>query len=311
MPDGRCGTWFGRRVGPVMSGQYGDGGTAGLVIRFDGGLVSLTIWGGNIMGNKKMIDIHSHILPGLDDGVESRQEALKAIKNLMKDDISGLIATPHTGQDRGIEPERVKEEISKLQTVLEQEKLDFMLYPGAELAIYPRLGRDIEKGKVLSLNEGSYLLVELPGRFIPDFRSDVFYDLRVMGYKTILCHPERNTALIKNPEYLYDWLEKGLYVQLNAGSLLGFYGRKVKNVAEIFVRKKYVQLMASDLHSGGRRSECMGTALRRVRELAGPEMVELFQKNSWQVVKDGDLERFEPERITGESLLGWIKDLFA
>ncbi|MFW6238694.1 MAG: tyrosine-protein phosphatase [Halanaerobiales bacterium] len=263
------------------------------------------------MEAKKMIDIHTHILPGFDDGVESRKEALRAVQNLIKDGISGLVATPHVGRGGNTKPSPVRKMVKQLQDLLVEENRNFTIYPGSEIMMYPRLGRDLSKGQILPINDGLYLLIEIPAGFIPNFCSNVFYDLRVMGFRPIICHPERNLALIKNSEYLYRWLEKGAFAQLNAGSLLGYYGRRVQEAAEIFIRKKCVQLIASDLHSDGRRSECMGSALQRVEELAGPEMVELFRMNSQLVIEDKVLEMPEPEPLTAGSFFHRIKGFFS
>ncbi len=237
-----------------------------------------------------MIDIHSHILPGVDDGVESLRESLAIAEMAVADGLKGIVATPHFMEEGyRMSIQEITDRVAELQSKLDKQGIDLRIYPGAEVFIYPELCRDLEKDLVPTINGGKYLLLELPMGQFPAYTDDILYDLKVMGYRPVICHPERYRQVIKDPNILHLWLKDGIYAQVNASSLIGIFGERVKRTAEILVEHNLVQLIGSDLHSLGRRKECLVDGLARIKQLAG-NSVDHFIDNNQRLVNNQNLD---------------------
>lgn len=241
-----------------------------------------------------MIDIHSHILPGVDDGVENLKESLAIAEMAVADGLKGIVATPHFMEEGyRMSVQEITERVAELQRELDKQGIILRIYPGAEVFIYPGLSRDLEQGLVPTINGGRYILLELPMREFPTYTEDTLYDLKVMGYRPVICHPERYQQVVEDPNILHTWLKEGIYAQVNASSLIGIFGEKVQKTAELLVRHNLVQLIGSDLHSLDRRSECLVEGLARIRQLAG-DNVDLIMDNNQRLVDNQDLEIIQP-----------------
>ncbi|RDV84794.1 tyrosine-protein phosphatase [Ammonifex thiophilus] len=151
-----------------------------------------------------MIDIHTHILPGLDDGAEDLEEALSMARLALADGVTALVATPHVIRGSFF-PSRqeILETVSLLNERLAEQGLPLRVLPGAEYRLEPDLPERLAKGELVPLNDaGRYLLVELPSTFVPPYAERVLYELQLQGVTPILAHPERNAELCRRPELL-------------------------------------------------------------------------------------------------------------
>lgn len=231
-----------------------------------------------------MIDLHTHILPGVDDGVESKDEAAAVAYDAVQQGVKKVIATPHylVGNQK-LTAAEIKERIKNLEEFLKHKGIEIEILPGMEIYIRKNLGKLAKEGQLLGLNESRYLLIELPLNNLPHYTEDVFYDLQVLGYQPIIAHPERYRVVREDPNLLYRWLEAGALAQLNGGSLLGIFGERVKNTAEILVEHNLVQLVASDLHSNKRRRECLEEVNARLEEM---ESQIKYWQNAEAVIRD-------------------------
>ena len=172
-----------------------------------------------------MIDIHSHILPYMDDGSKDMEMSLKIAKIYVENGIDKVIATPHymdgvkykSNEELRIGLEALKKELARAGIPLE-------VYPGNEAYIKPDLIKDLEEKRVSTLNDSRYVLVELPMNEIPIYVEDLIYNLLVKGYVPIIAHPERYTKICEDPNILYKYISMGALAQLNLPSLEGFYG---------------------------------------------------------------------------------------
>ncbi len=259
-----------------------------------------------------MIDIHSHILPGVDDGVENLKESLAIAEKAAADGIKGIVATPHF-MEEGFRSsvQEIIDRVAELQRELDKRGIRLRIYPGAEVFIYPGLSRDLAQGLVPTINGSKYILLEFPIRGFPSYTEDTLYDLKVMGYRPVICHPERYQQVMEGLNLLYNWLKEGIYAQVNASSLIGIFGKKVQETAELLVRHNLVQLIGSDLHSLDRRSECLVEGLARIRQLTGNN-VDLLRDNNQRLVADQQLELLEPVFYQEKSgILTKFKKFFA
>ncbi|HPG29586.1 MAG TPA: tyrosine protein phosphatase [bacterium] len=196
-----------------------------------------------------MIDIHSHILPGIDDGAPDMAASIKMAKQAFMDGVTDIIATPHYikgNYDNTLSI--VLEKVGELNEALEDNNLPVKIYPGAELYLDIELLNDILTKKAPTLNNGIYVLIELPIQSIPHGTEEIIFKLLVNKYIPVIAHPERNSEFLARPEKLYKLIEKGALTQMNAGSLLGDFGGRVARVSKLFLQNKFIHFVGSDSH---------------------------------------------------------------
>ncbi|SDH73983.1 tyrosine-protein phosphatase [Desulfosporosinus hippei] len=241
-----------------------------------------------------MIDIHNHILPGLDDGAKTMAHSLGIIHQLFYSGFKTLIATPHVIEGRGfLSPEEILAAVEELRKHVAEEEIPVEILPGAENYIFPDLGKWAREGKLMTLgNTGKYLLLELPMLEIPQYTEQVFFDLQVQGLTPVLAHPERNKGLIDRPEYLVDWANKGVLFQMNLRSLSGRYGSQAEELAERMLRSDLIHFIGSDAHRPSQEDGVYLMGLRRGKEVAEEEGFREITVENPQAI------------LTGEGLVG-------
>ncbi|HJT55524.1 MAG TPA: CpsB/CapC family capsule biosynthesis tyrosine phosphatase [Ktedonobacteraceae bacterium] len=206
-----------------------------------------------------MIDTHLHILPGVDDGPESLEEALALARVLVQEGISSAIATPHYNDEF---PRRSAAEISarvhEMQDALNRNGIPLHLFPGHEALIKPGLLEDILAGRLATLNGSRYLLLELwNNAWLPETER-VIFELRAAGIVSMIAHPERYRAIQQDPTRLAALQRQGVLAQLTASSLIGMQGRTTRRCAEALLKKGLIHCIASDAH--GLRKRVPGVA---------------------------------------------------
>lgn len=198
-----------------------------------------------------MIDIHTHILPGVDDGPDTMDEAVKIAEKAAGAGVRCLVATPHMLESPSV---RRIENISSQAGILEREifsrNLDVSIKVSAEFFISPDLPDYIKTfGHLAISGKKNYVLVELPMYQVPEYTDTVIFQLGLDKYTPIIAHPERNMEIQQDPQILYALIQRGALAQLNAGSLTGQYGRRVKKAAQKLLRQNLIHMMGSDIHS--------------------------------------------------------------
>lgn len=242
-----------------------------------------------------MIDIHNHILPGLDDGAKTIADSLGIVRQLVHSGFTTLMATPHVMEGSGfLSPEEILAAVEQLRKHVAEEEIPVEILPGAENYISPDLGKWAREGKLMTLgNTGKYLLLELPMLEIPQYTEQVFFDLQVQGLIPVLAHPERNKGLIDRPEYLAEWANKGVLFQMNLRSLSGRYGPQAQELAERMLRSCLIHFIGSDAHRPSREDTVYLKAMGSVKEMAGEERFREVTVKNPQAVLTG-------EGLTGE-----------
>lgn len=241
-----------------------------------------------------MIDIHTHILPGLDDGAKDMTETLNIVRQLSDSGFKTLIATPHVLEGRGFLS--VAEILAVTEEVRERVReagIPVEILPGAENYIFPDMAKWVREGRLLTLgNLGKYFLVELPMHEIPHYTDQVFFELQVQGLIPVLAHPERYRGLFEEPERLIDWATKGILFQLDLRSLSGHYGPQPKQLGERMLHSDLIHLVGSDAHRVSRSDASYIEALRNVEELVGERRFEELALINPETILDGKpLER--------------------
>ena len=220
-----------------------------------------------------MIDLHAHILPGLDDGAKDLDESLAMCLVAAKDDITEIVATPHTGNGNyDNDPDRILAAVEDLNGRLKENGISVRIRPGADIYIHERLVDLVKDRKVLTVNDNMrYVMVEFPRHVIPPNYLEWMFHLTLAGLTPILTHPERNTAVNGNTDIVRKWVEKGGLVQLTAMSISGDFGPEIRKCSEELLRYNLVHVIASDAHSADRRPPKLSKALKAASSIIGPE----------------------------------------
>ncbi|MGQ9675590.1 MAG: tyrosine-protein phosphatase [Chloroflexota bacterium] len=217
-----------------------------------------------------MIDIHSHILPGLDDGARTIGEALQMAKAALDEGIKAIVATPHIVCTGSNGRERILARLREVQEAVAEQGWAISVLPGAELYVEPNLVKEVRAGRAPTINDGPYALVELPIRDYPLYTEQVLFELQVAGIVPILAHPERLVSLMRDISLLFRLVQRGVLAQITAESLIGGQGPAIKGLTEIMLRHNLVHVIASDAHSVDFRPPVLKAAAERAAELIEP-----------------------------------------
>ena len=220
-----------------------------------------------------MIDMHSHILPGLDDGAADWAQAIAMARVAVKDGITEMVCTPHwvLGKYEN-NKERILPRFAEFEARLVAEKIPLKIHSGAELRIDTTLLQRLKAGELLTLNNGSgYVLLELPDDNLPSNLHDFFWQLQVNDFRPILSHVERNPILRENPRRLFDWVERGILTQITAASLQSGFAREIREFALFLVEHRLAHMIVTDTHSLRMRKPELSGAYSVIERLMGQE----------------------------------------
>ena len=240
----------------------------------------------------QLIDIHSHILPGLDDGPRTLDESLKMCGLYVAEGVSTVVATPHMCDPRfDVSAEAVRSRVRSLSEACRRLGLNLEILPGGDVRLEPELLDAIDRNEVLTIADaGKYLLLELPLQTAPRIKG-LISQLSLRGITPILSHPERNMELWRKPHRLAELVKAGCLVQITADSLFGMFGPAAKQAAEWFLRRRLVHLVASDAHSPAERRPQLRRAAHLLTSMVGEEVaIELLQGNPAAILRGESLE---------------------
>lgn len=201
-----------------------------------------------------MVDIHCHLLPLVDDGPSSVEHALQLAEQAVEEGITRIIATPHLYHPQFETSDvDVPLTVAELNVLLKQRDIPLTVYPGHEVRLIGELIEEMEAGVALPLAASRYILIEFPSTGIPSYARQVFAELISDGYIPIIAHPEKNKAIIQNPQLLFDLISNGAISQVTCASLIGKYGKDVQRFAVALLENGLAHLVASDAHHTTKR----------------------------------------------------------
>jgi protein-tyrosine phosphatase len=252
-----------------------------------------------------MIDIHSHILPGIDDGARTIKDSIDMAKVAVNEGVTTIIATPHhkNNQFNNLKSS-ILTEVNDLNTVLKQENIPLTVLPGQEVRIYGEVLEDYYKEEILTLNHTKYLFIEFPSSSVPRYSERLLYELQTEGIIPIIVHPERNKELQEKPELLYQLVKNGALTQVTASSVAGYFGKNVKKFSEQLIEYNLTHFIASDAHNIHSRGFKMLEALDMIEENFGLDYIYHFKENAELLVEDKNIIKEIPERIQRKKFLG-------
>jgi len=224
-----------------------------------------------------MIDIHHHLLWGLDDGASSRETTLEMARFAAADGITHVVCTPHANGQYEFQPWLIAEKIADLQRLLETEKIALKLGHGCDFHLsYENIQEAKSAPSRFSINGHGYLLVEIPDYGLPPGLTDIFYQLQMVGLTPILTHPERNPTLQADQPRMMEWLRRGVLVQVTAGSVMGRMGKQAERMAHALLTNRWVHFLATDAHNVTSRAPKMRDAFELVAKKYGPDYARLL-----------------------------------
>ncbi len=210
----------------------------------------------------RAIDLHAHILPGVDDGPANLEGSFALARAAVDAGTGQIVATPHINEDHFIEPEDIPPAVAHLNQQLADASINIVVRAGGEIAL-PRL-LDLQESELagLGLGGGPYLLLESPFALAAGQFEPLIYDVMSRGYRVLLAHPERSPTFQRAPERLWNLVEAGVLVQVTAGALTGAFGDRVRQFSFRLLREELVHVIASDAHDHIRRPPAITTAIR-------------------------------------------------
>ena len=195
------------------------------------------------------------------------------------DGIRVIVASPHLFRQKRVDVKEINDKEAILQRVRQfQEKLDaeqipLKILPGCDCPLSLEALELLDADRVMTINDGKrYLLLEMPENAVPPATPEICFQLLAKGITPIITHPERHLVFLHKPEKLLRFLDLGCLVQMTAGSLTGVFGRRVAKVSQEMVKNKYIQLLASDAHSTGRRSPVLSPGVAHLKRLLVEEI---------------------------------------
>ena len=246
-----------------------------------------------------MIDIHSHLLPGIDDGSENLNASLQMARDAVADGVTHALMTPHHMNGRYVNhASDVIKLTADFQTELNNANIPLTVFPSQEVRINGGLLSALDDGDILTTDEqGTYILIEFPSDDVPAFTMDMLFQIQQRGLVPIIVHPERNTRLMKEPQLLNDMVSRGAYAQVTASSYVGTFGKAVTAFSEDIIANGLAHLFASDAHHIPGRKYNMRAAFDKLTKQYGQSMVNEFDNNARALVNGEPLVRWHETPI--------------
>jgi len=243
-----------------------------------------------------MIDFHNHILPNVDDGSKSLEMSLNMLREAERQGITDVINTVHfqhpkvEGMD--ISFERIIQEIENLQKSAIENNINVKIHNGAEVFYLPNL-TEIKSDPLTVFGHGKYMLIEFQTYLLPPGYDDELYRLLMSGTTPIIAHPERYRPIQNDINIVEKLINSGCLMQIDAGSLLGQFGKDCKKTAETMLQRNMVHLIGSDAHNNKKRDFCLAPAVEIAREIVGDNVDILVNDNPRKVISGRNIIPFE------------------
>lgn len=233
-----------------------------------------------------MIDIHSHILPDVDDGARDMDESVAMARIAAEDGITHMVATPHMFNGLSDNPEPA-EVVARVEALQEAAGDSLQLLPGNEVHIMHDVAEKAGAGKLTPINNKNYMLIEFPSMNVPVGAEELFYRLLLKGIVPILVHPERNTQLQGHPSMVEKFIAKGVRVQVTAMSITGEFGSAARLSVETLLRHNCVHFIATDTHRTSSRPPILSAGRDAAAQIVGEKEAYKLVVHNPQAVIEG------------------------
>ena len=262
-----------------------------------------------------MIDFHNHVLPGADDGAKDMAMAISMLKTASSQGITDVVNTIHFQhpkmEGKNVDYLYIQSEINKLQEEIDKESIAIKIHMGAEVFYLPNLV-EISENPLTTIGNGKYMLIEFPTHILPPGFEDEFYRLQLKGITPIIAHPERYRAIQNDSTIVDSWIERGYVIQVDAGSLLGQFGKVYLQTAESLMKSSSIHLIGSDAHNDSKRNFCLGNLFERLITEQSIDYVKILQNNT-KLLLDGKrlkIIALDGNTINNKNIFQHISDYF-
>lgn len=229
---------------------------------------------------EKIVDLHCHILPGVDDGSPDLEHSLNLAKDAVKDGVTHILATPHHLDNEYVNhAQDIVKAAADFQEQLDANGINLRVFPGQEVHINGDLPQKYDDLLGIDSNK-HYMLLEFPHGNVPGYAKRLIFDLKKQGITPVICHPERNHEIQENLDLLYDFISDGALAQITATSYVGGFGSHVAEISKKLVEHNLVQIVASDAHTLKGRKFVLSEALNQIAEDFGEKKAMQFEKNA-------------------------------
>jgi protein-tyrosine phosphatase len=255
-----------------------------------------------------MIDLHAHILPGIDDGARNLDESLDMCRMAARDAITTIVATPHSENGgNGNSREVVLSAVAKLQNEVDKNCIPVRLLPGSDARIRQDLFSLIENGSITTVNNnGRYVMIEFPKDIVPPNWVDWLFETKLKGITPVFTHPERHRAIQTNPFLIVQWVNAGGLVQITAMSLTGQFGPEAEKSAKYLLSRHLVHAIATDAHSANGRPPVLSKAVAVASYLVGfPYVHKLVKEFPEAIIAGRSIELPQPISVKKEYFSGF------
>ncbi|BAP84815.1 tyrosine protein phosphatase [Paucilactobacillus hokkaidonensis JCM 18461] len=236
-----------------------------------------------------MIDLHCHLLPGLDDGSANMDISLRLAQEAVDNGVSFALLTPH--HMNGVYTNHRKDVIERtqeFQAALKEHNIGLTVFPGQEVRINGDLLTAIKQHDILFADDDNqYLMLEFPDDDVPAYTNDMIYQIQQQGIIPVIVHPERNTRIMKHPEIILELLKKGCLSQITASSYVGTFGDKVETFSRQLIESGQGYVFSSDAHNLPGRKYEMRQAFDKLKKEFGNELAQRFEDNAKAII-NGD-----------------------
>ena len=242
-----------------------------------------------------MIDIHNHLLPNIDDGSKSIEMSINMLKHAYDQGVTEVVNTVHYQHPLFFHIDHSLERFEKIKKSLKSKLDDFeipiKIHLGSEVFYHENLLK-IRNEPLTTIGRGKYMLIEFSPQNIPNSQKQTLFDLKISGVTPIIAHPERYKLVQENFNIIYDWINAGCLIQVDAGSLLGLMGKKAKESSLLIIKEKCCHILASDAHNDSNRNFCIKDAYSYVKNIVGKKYSDLLVYDHPHSVIEGESLNF-------------------
>jgi len=239
----------------------------------------------------KLVDMHCHVLPGVDDGARNMEQAISMIKIASEENIGTMVLTPHFHQAKGNQDIAFwKETLKQLEEKTKEIGIEMQFYLGSELFYNHDLPDAIDNGLAISMSDSDYVLMEFRFESEYSYIKSALRDVQATGKRVILAHVERYDCLIGRDDRIEELSASGAYIQVNASSVTGELGKPIKKFVKKLMKADLIDFIATDAHSDGRRAPRMKECYAYVVKKFGQDYADrLMINNALKIVNNQDI----------------------
>ena len=245
-----------------------------------------------------IIDMHSHILNGVDDGPKTIEESMVLLEQAVKEGITDIIATSHAyHQQFHTSVDEINKQVNFLNGECKKIGIPINIFTGQEIRINDQTAQHLISGEALALANSKYVLIELPSQGIPAFTTHIIQQIMNQNKIPIIAHPERNRAIVEKPSRLAKLIQNGALAQVTAGSLSGHFGKTIQRTAVQLLEANLVHVYGSDVHNDTTRPFLFDKGLDYLDKLKKHEYVDILLENNARILSNEEMILLEPEEI--------------